>query len=290
MTNYATLSEVKAGMEAFNSTDDNKLLGFIRQVSNRIDRTFMRRNAPVFAPTIETRNTFRLEGTRVNSWDGTFYFGQPLLALSAVTVGTQALTVPTDVQVYQGETVPYLTLQLIDRCCNSWYRYTQCAGCAAIPFVSIAGTWGYNIDWNNAWLNTTQTITNAAGINSSVTSFTVSDADAANANGITPAFSTGNLIQIDTEYMEVTATNTTTNTVTVKRGVNGSTAAAHALGAAVTAFQVEEQIKRAVVKQSGYEYAGMGAYPIKNTGGAQVEFNSDVISEFETLLTLFANW
>jgi hypothetical protein len=291
MTLYATLAECKAQMEAYSSTDDTKLLGYIRQVSNRIDRTFMpKRRAPVFAPYIETRSNFRLLGERVNSWDGTFYFGEPLLALTAVSVGTQTPAVGTDVQLYQGEVAPYMTLQLIDRCCNSWYRYVECSGCAAIPFITITGTWGYNIDWGNAWLDTLQTITNVGGINASATSFTVTDPEAANASGITPAFSPGALIQIDSEWLEVTGVNGTTNTVTVKRGVNGSTAAAHAQGTAVYAFQVEEPIKRAVAKQAGYEYAGQGAYPVKNTGGTSAEFNSDVVMEFETLTTLFANF
>lgn len=291
MTLYATLAEAKAQMEAHNSTDDVKLLGYIRQVSNRIDRTFMpKRPAPVFAPYIETRSNFRLEGERVNSWDGTFYFGEPLLALTAVTVGTQTPVVGTDVQLYQGEVAPYMTLQLINRCCNSWHRYTECAGCSAIPFVTIAGTWGYHVDWGNAWLDTLQTITNIGGINASAISFTVTDVDAANANGITPAFSMGNLIKIDSEYLEVTGTNTTTNTVTVRRGVNGSTAAAHAQSTAAYAFQVEEQIKRATIRQAGFQYAKQGAYDGKNTGGASAEFTNDALAEFESLLTLFANF
>lgn len=291
MTLYATLAETKSQMEAYNSTDDMKLLSYIRQVSNRIDRTFMpKRRAPVFAPYIETRSNFRLEGERVNSQDGTFYFGEPLLALTAVTVGTQTPVVGTDVQLYQGEVAPYRTLQLLDRCCNGWYRYVECTGCAAIPFVTIAGTWGYNVDWSNAWLNTLQTVTNGGGIDADDTSFTVTDVDAANANGITPAFSTGNLIQIDTEWLEVTATNTSTNTVTVKRGMNGSTAAAHAQGTAVYAFQVEEQIKRAVIRQAGFQYAKQSAYDSKNTGGASAEFTNDALAEFQSLLTLFANF
>lgn len=291
MTLYATLAEAKAQMEAYNAIDDVKLLGYIRQVSQRIDRTFLpKRRAPVFAPYIETRTNFRLEGTRVNSWDGTFYFGEPLLALTAVTVGTQTPVVGTDVQLYAGEVAPYMTLQLIDRCCNGWYRYVECVGCSAIPFVTIAGTWGYNIDWSNAWLDTLQTITNVGGITSSQTSFTVTDVDAANANGITPAFSTGNLLQIETEWLEVTGTNTTTNTVTVKRGVNGSTAAAHAAGTAVYAFQVEECIKRATIRQAGLQYAKQGAYDGKNTGGASAEFTDDTLSEYNSLLTLFANF
>lgn len=287
-TLYATLAETKQYMTSNLSTDDVKLLGLIRQVSSRIDRMFTKRRAPMFAPFIETRSNYRLDGSRTNSWDGTYYIGEPFLALTGVSVGSNALTPGTTVQAYQGEYSPYLTLQLVDRCCGSWYRYA-CAGCG-IPFVSIAGVWGYSTDYANAWIDTTQTVTNVGGMNASVTTFTVTDADAANNLGLTPALSAGNLIQIETEWMEVTATNITTNTITVRRGVNGSTAAAHAQGTAVYTFQVEEEVKRACYRQAGLEYAKLGSYDQTTVQDlASVTFAADVLAEFNALLTLFAN-
>jgi hypothetical protein len=288
MTLYATLDETKAQMDAYNSTDDAKLLSLLRQVSSRIDAMFTRRRAPVFAPYIETRSNFRLEGSRVNSYDGTFYFGEPLLALTAITVGTQTPVVGTDVQLYQGETAPYMTLQLIDRCCNGWYRYVDCSGCAAIPFVTIAGTWGYHVDWANAWIDTLQDVP-LGGITDSATSFAVTNVAAANENGYAPCLSEGNLLQIESEWLEVVSISS--NTLTVKRGVNGSTAAAHAAGVAIYTYAVDEAIKRATYRQAAFQYARIGAYDgTKNTGGASAEFAPDVLAEFGALLSLFANW
>lgn len=289
-TCYATLAQTKAHMAAELTIDDVILLGLIRQVSNRIDKLFMpRRAAPVFAPYIETRNNYRLTGDRVNSYDGTYYFGEPLLALTSVGIGTQSLAVPSVADLWQGGLSPYMTLGLVDNCCGSWYSYLQCSGCNRNAFVSIAGVWGYNVDYANAWIDTLQDVP-VANLTSSQTSFVVSDVDASNALGLTPAISAGNLLQIDTEWLEVTATDTTANTVTVRRGVNGSTAAAHTGGAAIYSFQVEEQIQRATYRQAAFEYAKIGAYDNKAVADlATVDFAPDVLVEFNTLLTLFAN-
>jgi hypothetical protein len=290
MTLYATLDYTKQEMEAYNSTDNQKLLNKIRQVSRRIDRMFMpRRRAPVFAPYIETRNTFLMTSDKIDSYLGTFYLGEPLLALTGVGINAETLTVPTTVQLYQGDVSPYLSLQLVNRCCRGWYQYSACSGCDSLPFVSITGTWGYNVDWSNAWIDTLQDVP-VGGITSSATSFAVTDVDGANDQGYSPAFSVGNLLQIDTEWLEVTGVNTSTNTLTVKRGVNGSTAAAHTAGTAIYTYDVDINIQRAVARQAALEYARQGSYDsAKNTGGASAEFTNDVLAEFSALLSLFAN-
>lgn len=288
---YTTLAECKAQMDSFASTDDKKLMALIRQVSQRIDRMFYKRAEPFFLPAIATRNQFQLDGSRVNSAQGTFYIGAPILSLSGVMVGTQTVTPGTQVQLWQGEYGIYDTLQLVNSpCCHSWYSYINCAGCGRSPFVTIAGVWGYNTDYANAWLDTGQTVTNVAGMDASQATFTVTNVDADNTIGYAPALSEGNLIQIDSEWLYVAATDTATNIVTVKRGVNGSTAAAHAQGTVVYAYQVEESVRRATYKQAGKEYATIGVYDSqKTTGNASAGFTNDALEEFSDLLTLYAN-
>jgi hypothetical protein len=292
MTLYATLAETKQQMEAQSSTDDAKLVSLIRQVSRRIDRMFMpHRAAPVFAPFIETRSQFQLDSSSVDSRLGTFYLGQPILALSGVGINNQTLTVGTTVQLYQGDVSPYLSLQLLNRCCNGWYQYARCSGCENLPFVSVTGTWGYSVGYANAWVDTLQVIENVGGINASVTSITVTDPEAANAWGDAPCLSIGNLLQIDSEWLEVTAVNATTNVIAVRRGVNGSTAAIHAEDTPIYTFAVDEQVKRATLRQAAFQYAKFGAYDNKVVSGiGAVDFAPDVLYEFSSLLTLFANW
>lgn len=289
MTLYATLDEAKQMMDAYSSTDDKKLLALIGQVSSRIDRLFSIRNANFFAPVIQTRTNFHLDASRINSYDGTYALNEPIMALTSVGIGTNTLVVGTDVQLWQGDTIPYMTLQLVNACCGGWNRFS-CNGCAsANRFISVSGIWGYNIAYPNAWVDSLQVIP-LAGITNVATSFIVADVDAPNALGLVPALSAGNLIQIDTEWLEVVATNTTSNAVTVRRGVNGSAAAAHVSGAVISTFQVEPAINRACYKQAGLEYATIGVYrQRKTTGQASAEFDPDVLFEFEALLSLFAN-
>lgn len=285
-TPYSTLAEVKAGMAANLTVDDAKTLAFIREVSNRIDRLFYKRRAPLFAPYKETRNTFRLTADRINSAAGTYYFGEPLLELTGVQVGTSTLTLATDVELWQGDGSPYYNLELVPTT-RTWYYYIECENCLRLPFVSITGTWGYHPDYENAWLNVD---TLQANINASVTSLTVADVDGSNQYGYSPRISAGNLLQIDTEWLEVTATNTGTNAVTVIRGVNGSTAAAHSSSADVAVYQVDDVLRRAIVRQAGLQYAKIGAYEVKKAGDlATFEFPADTLSEFQALLSLFAN-
>ncbi len=291
MTLYCTVDECKQNMGAESSADDAMLLPLIRQVSRRIDRMFLpKRRAPVFAPYIETRANYLLDSSRIDSRLGTFYIGEPILALNGVSINSQAITVGSGVQLYQGGESPYLTLQLLDRCCGGWYQYARCTGCVSLPFVSIAGVWGYNVDYPASWIDTLQDVP-VGDLTSGATSFTVTDVDGANDLGYSPAFSIGNLLQIDTEWLEVTGVDSVTNTLTVRRGVNGSTAAAHTAGTAIYTYAVDPAINRATYKQVGKEYATVGVYDSqKTTGGASAGFTNDVLEEFSALLTLFANW
>lgn len=64
----------------------------------------------------------------------------------------------------------------------------------------------------------------AAGVNNTVTTFTVLDAS---------SFLNGDVIQVESELALVTAANMTANTITVARGYAGTVAAAHATGTVV---------------------------------------------------------
>lgn len=104
--------------------------------------------------------------------------------------------------------------------------------------IAITGVWGYHRDYSRAWRSTGLTLT-AAVSTTTATSIAVS------ADGI---LDVGNLIKVDTEWMYITGPIADTAhalTFTVERGVNGSTAATHSLGAAVSVWRVEAIIEKA---------------------------------------------
>jgi hypothetical protein len=100
----------------------------------------------------------------------------------------------------------------------------------------IIGTWGYHENPSNMWLNT-DTVQNATQISASATSLTVVSG---------AAFSVYQYIKIEDEFLFITAI--TSNTLTVERGVNGSTAAIHANGTAIYRYKQTPSVAKEVTK------------------------------------------
>lgn len=160
-----------------------------------------------FYPRIETRDVL-ITSDRIDSSLNLLMLPGPLLVLQGLTVGSSTLTVSTHVTTWPANTpYPYRQLRLIWSSVGKfWYSYA--APNAGDPLVaSVTGIWGYKERYSTTgWLGYD---TLQAGINASVTSLTVADADGTDPPGNTPRFSPGQLIQIDSEWLYVTATNTT---------------------------------------------------------------------------------
>ncbi len=91
-------------------------------------------------------------------------------------------------------------------------------------------------------------------LTAAATSLTVNNADGADGNGFTPRFQVGQLIQLESEWCYVAGVNTTTNVLTITRGQNGSTAAAHVKTTAISVYQPMQTIKRATLLAAAYLY------------------------------------
>lgn len=280
MTYYCTLADARAELKAENTTDDVSLFNRVRAASERLDRIFQSRR-PYFAPWNETRHK-RVLTESVYSQQNTFLFDDNLLALTSVTLNLTALTVGTDVEAWPTIRPPFRKLRLIDWT-RSWYNYLDTSVTAPPPYVQINGIWGFHRDYANAWLKVDDL---AANITDSVTSLTVADIDGSDPYGRTPRLSAGALIRIGTEYMDVLSTNTTTNIATVRRGVNGSTAAAHSTNDDVDVWQVEEPVRNIIARQAAFKYARRGAYEsavITEVGA--VQFPADQLAEVWGVVT-----
>lgn len=257
MPTYCTVDDVKFEMKAneaasLASTESAKLLTLCRRASEKVDRLFQSRR-PFFFPYIESRQK-PVNDFVVNSGLNTLALNDNLLALNTVTAGTTGLTVGSTVEAWPTLESPYRYLRLMSFA-TYWYQYLPPDGTPM--FVTVNGTWGFHRDYANAWI--TDDVASAIA-STTVTTFTVADVDGADSYGRIPRISAGNLIKIDSELMEVTATNTGTNTVTVRRGVHGSTAATHSVSAPVYVWQVEETIRQEVARQVGYVYARRAAF------------------------------
>lgn len=238
--------------------------------SRRVDQLFQS-NRPVFAPTIETRK-FALDGTRINSRLGTFQVDGWLLSATGVSINGTAVTV----EAYPDSAMPpFKTVRLTDDC-RSWYA--QVCSCCTPLQVSVAGVWGFHPDYAHAWMAVDALA--AAIVTTTATTFTVADADGEDDYGMVPRFSPGNLIKIDSEYMEVIKVDANTNTLTARRGVNGSTAATHLISAVISTWQVDYPVQRAVARQSGLMTTRAGAYiTVEVRDMSEVRYPADFLQE-----------
>jgi len=278
-----TVSLTPGGNTNANITAANKadLLRYIRMVSRRIDLDFAARR-PLFLPYTEARK-FLVSSDRVNSALNTFRLDGALLALTALAIGSSALTVGTTVTLWPDPDMPpFRDLRLVD---TSWYGY--CTSDGAPTFVTATGVWGLHRDYANAWLKVDDL---AADITASATSLTVADADGTDDNGIAPRLSEGQIIRLDSELMVVRTVNTGTNTLTVQRGALGTTAAAHTTGADVEVWQVEEPIRHVVARQAAFIRARQGAYTTMQSDGiTEVRYPPDLLAELRAVEQDYAN-
>ncbi len=276
---YATLSDAKLELDTTATTDDTTLLRFLDIASRRIDNIL---GFPL-EPRIMTRRFF-LRSDLVNSRLGNLYLDMPMLALTAVTVYNTALTIGTNVELWPSGFVPSTVLHLKSTEYD-WYRTWYDSSYSAI--VTVTGLWGYHPDYDYAW-QTEDLVKDAAGISASVNEITVTDADGADWLDRTPRFSAGQLLRIEAEYVRVTAVDTTTNKITVRRGVNGSTAALHALDTPIYVYSCDDVIRHGVARQAGLLYKRQGAFdqPQGDFGG--IAYPSDLLAELRDILQGYA--
>jgi hypothetical protein len=125
-----------------------------------------------------------------------------------------------------------------------------------IRALTVNGVWGWHADWPNAWLaaytNTTLAtplqISGAITANAPTISLNSDPTLSLDAAYQSPAISAGSLIQIDTEWMQVLYTASGSTTITLLRGVNGTTAASHSSGAPITVYQPPRDINEACLR------------------------------------------
>lgn len=102
--------------------------------------------------------------------------------------------------------------------------------------VTVSGVWGYHDAPVSMWQPTGDSVQDAS-LSADAATITVTDVDASYADGLTPRFSAGALLNINGEFVRVLDVDTDANTITVKRGVRGTTAAAHPQGTPISVYR-----------------------------------------------------
>ncbi len=113
--------------------------------------------------------------------------------------------------------------------------------------IKVTGLWGY-ADMRypyEFWIDTGLTLDAAGGITATQTSFAVTSGAQIDYLG-QPAFLPGRMLRIDDELMEISSV--VTNTITVRRGLRGSTKAIHDADAEIKRWRVVEDIVEATLQ------------------------------------------
>lgn len=281
---YCTLYDARQQLSVLPATDkaddDAILKQSIIQASRRVDQMLTFGFEPVIKTTWNP-----IDGNMIDSVLRLLRLAEPMLAITGVTVYATDLTVGTDVQEFPPDSIaPYWDLQLVSLS-GSWYSTYYSS--SAAPAIKLTGTFGYHPDYGNAWQAEDAL---AAGVNDSVTSLTVADADGSDWRGLTPRFSPGALLKVDSEFMRVTAVDTDTNVLTVIRGENGSTAAAHLASAVVYCWAWPEDIRQAVARQAALNYKRRGSFEATSMLGVGSGYPVDLTPDLHAVIGGYLNY
>ncbi|MBK8035301.1 MAG: hypothetical protein IPK17_38515 [Chloroflexi bacterium] len=279
---YCTLDEAMREIRAKDTRDPKYMLGLLPAISQRLMK-YARRD---FEPVYETR-TFVAGRMNVVPSQNALKLNDYLLELEAVSIGGSGLTVGTDVDLYPTNGVkPATKLYLLSTCRSSvtWYGTGCLPGTYSSPLVQIqvAGWWGYKERYAaEGWL--TADAIQAAALATNATTFAVAEVEGSDPRGFEPRLSTGQLIRVDDELMRVVET-TTSNTLEVLRAQRGTEAAAHAQGAAVKLWNVEEDVRRAAQRWASLQYQRKGVFETARIEEAVITLPADMPVEVEQIM------
>lgn len=218
---------------------DDLLKRFCREASRKFERACLGR---AFYPTIATKYFDFVDSLSLP------LARDDLLEWTALIIDDTAQTL-TDFELYPANTYPKSRVDA-NRGASAYFDWST----TPQKIIAITGTWGYHERWDDAWVDTLDTVQNATQISAAGLSLTFTDIDGDDENGDDRCIAQS-LLKIGDEFLYVTATNTTSQVATVVRGVNGSTAAAHLNGVAIYRYAPMDEVVDAVRHLAAWMYA-----------------------------------
>jgi hypothetical protein len=237
---YATLTQARAylKLDSAETGDDVLLTDFIRYACRYCDTKAGAR----FYPEIATRY-FDVPTS------GKLQFDDHLLELTGITNGDGEAITPANLIYYPATLYPRYAVSIKAGASQSWVGTDDGD---RVQAIALAGAWGYHDDYPNAWAPSLDAVADVGGLSASVTTINVTSATGMSADGQTPRFQAGQLIKIDSEYIDVVAR--VANALTVKRGMYGSTAAAHLTAAPISVWRPMANVTFAVLRMVAWRY------------------------------------
>jgi hypothetical protein len=246
VSDYTTREDVQDQLEKANpgasvpapvTAEYNEFVAYVDRAVHAASQFITRHTHRVYVPYKDTREYFFNELAGNGDWlylDGipALDLGEDLLVLSSVTWADTLLSASYYREYPQNEQ-PYSHIKFAQANPLSW-------GSEFNDSVDVTGTWGYHDNTSQMYTQIDASVT----INGSATSLTVTSA---------ALYRTYQYIKIEDELLQITARDTTTNALTVKRGVNGTTAAAHT-SMPCSVFNPVEDIRLAATRLAAWAY------------------------------------
>lgn len=224
---YISLAAFRADKNIQKDVDDSKIKRYIRQASALWDLWTGRQFVPVSATKKVGRQA--VMGLQLLLVDD-------LLELSSLTNGDDTTIEADSYKLRPDNSYPKNMVELTERSGLAWtfpYREDR---------VLMTGLWGYCADYANAWAEA-DSVQNTPSLSASATQLVVTDGS---------HFEVLQYLLVENEQMLVTAIST--HTLTVQRGVNGTTAAAHATDTPVSIYQQLDDVQFAVGEVTKWLY------------------------------------
>lgn len=217
---YTTVNNVRSVLlDSAQSKDDGLILSIIRDVSREMHGL----SNLYFWPRIQT-HLFDVPDKGYS-----LYLDEPLLEATSFLNGDGSTIDPTDYVLYPLNKTPKNEARLIP----AYVQFQIPSSGYGYGAMTVSGVWGYHPDYSNAWQEVT---TLSAAITST------SSGSASVPTGIIYA---GELLKIDSEYLYVSAvtSGSVADTLSILRGVNGSTAATHLTAATVSRWTLPYEVE-----------------------------------------------
>jgi hypothetical protein len=232
----STLYRLRArlGLAATETADDFRLIAALEAASASIERAAGRRFTPRRAA-LQHDYTSSLE----------LLLDDDLLELTAITNG-DGNAIPLEDVIPVPDEAPWGLLRLTGGSAFTW-------SASPIQAITVTGLWGWFDRPASMWRSSGDTVQDNP-LSASATLLTVADADAADTAQEMPRFQIGHLLRIEDEYLRVLGVNTTSNVLIVQRGVNGTTAASHALNTPIDTYQPPAEIESFCLRRAAWLY------------------------------------
>jgi hypothetical protein len=234
---YATLDEFKhyatdrGGEISAATADDTVIERILRAASRYMDSKTGRQ----FTPFVETRYFDVPTGDEIDP--RTLNMDEDLLEVISLKNGDGITITSTDYNLRPKNSSPASGIRLKD---NSSYTWASDSYGDIHDVIEVTGIWGFHNHYSKAWLLAT---TAAEAMDVSETGFDVTDGS---------GFVTGDIIRFDNEIGYVASV--ASNTLTITRGENLSTAATHLTAINVYIWQPMDEVKNAVLEIANTAY------------------------------------